>query len=267
MPRHAIGAVDCVFHIPPEMQGSKRRLLLRIAGGNFVASLGALEGAARNRIPVVGCYGTQDLMARWTAEGRPWIYRDRGYFRRGKVASAGLPKGTQEGYWRWHINATQLAQVNRHSSDRFARLGVKLQPWRKGGRHIVIAVPSAHLLAFHSDEGWLERTAAMLRQYTDRPLRIRHKPPPRGGGLPLEQDLDGAHALVTHGSNAAVEAAVMGVPVFVDPVSAAKHVGLTDISKIESPVYPDREAWLAALAYCQFDEREMVSGSMWGLLE
>ena len=43
-------------------------------------------------------------------------------------------------------------------------------------------------------------------------------------------------------------------------------MGQTDFSKIESPVYPERQAWLNSLAYCQFNERELVDGTLWKLL-
>ena len=81
-----------------------------------------------------------------------------------------------------------------------------------------------------------------------------------------QQDLDGAHCLVTHGSNAAVEAAIMGCPVFVHPDSAAALVGRTDLADIERPIYPGRQAWVNALAYSQFNERELVDGTLWRLL-
>jgi hypothetical protein len=249
------------------MQGPKHKLLLGVARGNVVESLQELALAAETRIPVVGCRGTRVLIDRWTVEGRPWIYRDRGYLRRGRMARSGLAAGAGEGYWRWHLGTTQLDRVAPRPSDRFARLGIAARPWRRGGRHILVAEPSATLAVFHGLAGWGERTVAALRRHTDRPILVRPKPPPRGPATPLAADLKDAHALVTHTSNAAVEAAVLGVPIFVDPASAARHVGLTDIAKIETPVYPDRDAWLAALAYCQFSEAEMLDGTMWRLLE
>jgi hypothetical protein len=71
---------------------------------------------------------------------------------------------------------------------------------------------------------------------------------------------------VAHGSIAAVEAVVMGCPVFVHDISAAALVGKTDFSQIENPVYPDREQWLHSLAYCQFNESELVDGTLWRLI-
>ena len=58
----------------------------------------------------------------------------------------------------------------------------------------------------------------------------------------------------------------MGCPVFVTDISAAKFMGLTDFSKIETPVYPERQQWLNSLAYSQFNETELVDGMLWKLL-
>jgi hypothetical protein len=135
-------------------------------------------------------------------------------------------------------------------------------PWTKPGRHIVIAKPSATYDAFHATHSWLDVTIERLKRHTDRPLVIREKLSEK----PLAADLEGAHALVTHQSNAAVEAVIMGCPVFVDPGSAAALVGQTDLSLIEAPVYPDRKPWLCSLAYSQFSERELIDGTLWRLM-
>ena len=65
---------------------------------------------------------------------------------------------------------------------------------------------------------------------------------------------------MTHSSNVAVEAVIAGVPVFVANSSACEPVGMTDFSRIESPIYPNREPWLAHLAYSQFSYEEIESG-------
>ena len=75
-----------------------------------------------------------------------------------------------------------------------------------------------------------------------------------------------AHALVTHSSNVAIEAACLGTPVFVAPTSAAAPVGRVDLADIEMPIYPDREPWLAHLAYNQFSFEEIRSGEAWRML-
>jgi len=149
--------------------------------------------------------------------------------------------------------------------DRWKAAKTPLWPWAKDGRHIVIAEPSETYQRFHGIEGWTARTLAQLKQLTDRPIVIRDKEMQRFGRK-LHEDLKGAHCLVTHGSNAAVEAVIMGCPVFVHPDSAASLVGLTDLKDIEAPIYPDREPWVHSLAYSQFSERELIDGTLWKLL-
>jgi hypothetical protein len=59
---------------------------------------------------------------------------------------------------------------------------------------------------------------------------------------------------------------ILGCPVFVHPDSAAALVGQTDLKKIETPIYPDRQPWLNAISYSQFDERELIDGTVWRLI-
>ena len=59
----------------------------------------------------------------------------------------------------------------------------------------------------------------------------------------------------------------MGCPVFVHPFSAAAVMGETDLSKIETPRYPERQAWLNSLAYNQWNEAELVDGTLWRMLQ
>jgi hypothetical protein len=212
----------------------------------------------------VGC--TPELrpyIDRWKAEGRNWIYWDRGYARR--VFATDLPTGDRGGYYRWHLGGFQLRRIAVRPADRWDALTTPMRPWAKVGRHIVIAEPSPTYERFHGIEGWTERTIAELKTYTDRPIIRRDKEQQRQGRK-LREDLKGAHALVTHGSNAAVESVIMGCPVFVHSDSAASLVGRTDLKDIEQPLYPDREPWVRSLAYSQFNERELIDGTLWRLL-
>ena len=66
---------------------------------------------------------------------------------------------------------------------------------------------------------------------------------------PLAVDLKDCHAVVVHSSNVAVDALLAGVPVFCTVPCAAYRMGYADLSKIESPLYPDdREQWAWNLA-------------------
>lgn len=236
--------------------------IVRAGGQHIVGSVEKIAALPRDTIPIVGC--SPELTATigdWRASRRTFCYWDRGYARR--VFATWLPQGENGGYYRWHINGYQLQSVRDVPDDRWKALKTEVKPWAKNGRHIVIAAPTRTYARFHRCETWIADTIDALARVTDRQLVIRDKESKR----PLQFDLDGAHALVTHGSNAAVESVILGCPVFVHPDSAAALVGLTNLNRIEKPVYPDRQPFLNSLAYSQFNERELVDGTLWRLME
>jgi hypothetical protein len=260
----------CLFQ-PSELKAFKAELFRRIGdkiksqgGSVIVGDAGALDSLPAEVVPIMGCSPyLRPMVDDWRAQGRRFIYWDRGYVRR--VFAASLPHGKDGGYYRWHVDAFQMRKVRGVSADRWASLAIEMQPWRKDGRHIVIAAPSRTYATFHGIENWIADTIDALARVTDRQLVIRDKEHVRNRDL--RRDLDGAHCLVTHGSIAAVESVILGCPVFVHPDSAAALVGKTDLHQIETPVYPDRDPWVRSLAYSQFSERELVDGTLWKLLD
>lgn len=158
-----------------------------------------------------------------------------------------------------------MTKIDDVPADRWKTLKLDqcVKSWRQGGRKIVIA----HTLPDYWNlrglpENWSHRLAAKLERITNRPIVVRDKE----SRMPLDVELEDAHCLMTHGSIAAVEAAIMGYPVFVDASSAAALVGSTNLENIENPVYPDRERWLRSLAYAQFNEAELIDGTLWRLI-
>jgi hypothetical protein len=270
---HGVEVIDpakvCLF-IPAGLKQFKLDLFERI--GRHIVQLGgrverhdaaALDSLPADITPIIGCQPESTaLIAKWRASKRQWIYWDRGYVRR--VFAASLPRGENGGYYRWHCNSFQLQKIRDVPEDRWTSMRTDVLPWKRGGRHIVIAAPSRTYARFHRIESWIADTIDALARVTDRQLVIRDKEHVRN--RPLQRDLEGAHALVTHGSIAAVEAVICGCPVFVHPDSAAALVGQTDLSKIEKPMFPEREQWLRSLAYSQFSEPELVDGTLWRLM-
>lgn len=260
----------CLF-VPGHLKAFKLNLFNRIgatiekSGGGIVrADFAALDRLPDDIIPVVGCTPElKPLIDGWRARGRYFLYWDRGYFFR--VFATDLPPGKDGGMYRWHLNSFAMQQIRDVPDDRWKRNPTSVWPWQRTGRHIVVAEPSETYERFHGIQGWTERTVAALKQLTDRPIVRRNKEMQRSGRK-LHEDLAGAHCLVTHGSNAAVEAVIMGCPVFVHQDSAASLVGRCDLARIEEPIYPDRQPWLNSLAYSQFDERELVNGDLWKML-
>lgn len=259
---------QAALFIPPGLKKFKLDLFERIgrhiqaAGGRTVRhDEQLLTLLPDDVIPIVGCTpALRPLIDEWQARRREFIYWDRGYCRR--VFATWLPRGEGGGYYRWHRNAYQLRAIRDVPKDRWKAMQTDVGPWATKGKQIVIAAPTVTYSAFHGTHTWTADTVAALKKITDRPIVIREK----DSKIPLLDEVRGAHALVTHASNAAVEAVIMGCPVFVHPDSAAALVGKTDISEIETPAYPDRMPWLCSLAYSQFNERELVDGTLWRLL-
>jgi hypothetical protein len=196
--------------------------------------------------------GSPQLIVESMKLGQTWIYLDHGYFHRGHY----------DGHYRVTVNDFQQRELIERQDDRWKKLGVKLKPWKKG-KNVVVCPPSDHVCRLFGMGNWEAETVTRLKELTDRPIVIRKKTDSRT----FQVSIGNAHCVVTSSSLAAVEAAVLGVPVFVDETSAAAPIGLTDLAKIETPVYPDREPWAASLAYGQFTRDEMKDGTCWREIE
>lgn len=258
--------------VPPDLRKFKLDLFNRIAssierlGGRVVRNdERRLLDLPDEIVPIVGCHPPlKAMVADWRAKGRRFVYWDRGYLMRWFATCLPQPESMAASYYRWHVDAYQMQEIRTVPADRWKRLRTEVSPWSKGGRHIVIAAPTETYSRLHGCEDWIARTVTALAKATDRQLVIRDKEQYRR--RPIQMDLAGAHALVTHGSNAANEAVILGCPVFCDPSCAAALVGQTDIGRIETPVYPDRAPWLHSLAYSQFNEAELLDGTLWRLI-
>lgn len=260
------GAADIDFTLQHISRDTVTCYLNRGGGGNpavnaLAASLGCptayAEDGYRPGVAMVWgvLRGSKDIVDEAIRRDAIFYYIDHAYFGRGHQKAYRITR-----------NAFEAGPVRLCPADRIARLGVTLSPWHSGGRAIIVCPPTAYFMEAHDCPDWLDETIAELRRHSDRPIVLREKkgdePLP-----PLAGALADAHALVTHSSNVAIEAAVLGTPVFVSETSAARPVGLSDLSLIESPVRPPRDQWLAHLAYSQFSYAEMQSGEAWDLLQ
>lgn len=266
----ASASEDFLLHVPPSnlRPWMLAAFLNRGGGGNpviraFVEGVGCRIGYAEDEpdelreIPVVwGVLRDSDrILAQACAQAMYFFYIDHAYFDRGHGKSYRITR-----------NAYECGAIRRCPDDRANALGVTLEPWRKSGREVIVCPPTEYFMKAHGCPDWLESTLAELAKVTDRRIVIREKPKPGETAVALLDALKTAHALVTHSSNIAIEAACLGTPVFVAPTSAAAPVGRTELSALEAPDYPDREPWLAHLAYNQFSIDEIRDGRAWRLL-
>lgn len=186
------------------------------------------------------------------------------------------------------------------AADRWENLKVRLFPWRTGKSPrartspiIIIGQTKHGLSSQHVDiYRWYRDVTIRLRSKTRRTIIFRSHPRlsvirssknrrktdvslvrEAAGGLSdfrfstkrlLVDELREAWAVVAFTSNAAVDAAIAGVPTFAcDPACMAWDVSSGDIANIERPTYPDRKPWVHRLAYSQWTIAEMRDGTMW----
>ncbi len=242
-----------------------------------VACVFALKGNAKRILDAYHVMGARTLLF------------DKGLIR----ASTGL--GAPNGYYR--VSIDEFMPLGR--IERMMREGVSPNRWVATGLRprdqvrmkpdwpIIYAGSSQKYCDFHGLGDEHEYAVELLRRNRkkagkDRPLIYRPKPsytgarPVEGANFSRPPEMLGrllpkAHALVTHGSHAAIDAILAGVPAIVLGDGAARPVAGTDLEELrnESLVFPDREkrfAWLAAISYWQYTVSEMVDGTMWRFL-
>lgn len=209
--------------------------------------------------------------------GRHFLFFDKGYLDRANYVRVAIDAWQPLAYFR-----------SARPPDRFERFRLKVDT-RRNGEEILFAGSSQKYANFH-DLGdatkYAERIIHKLRRKTSRPIVYRPKPswaahhpdeckPIEGTrfsspGTPISEELKNCHLLVTHGSNAAVDALLAGVPVMALGSGVFNDMSMgEDYGKIEVPYFPSREKRLQFfydLAYCQFTLKEFKSGEAWAEL-
>lgn len=214
------------------------------------------------------------IMKRCWDDGRDFYYVDSGYF--GNQKSQLNPMGWK--YWHRVVkNNLQHNEIVNRPGDRWERFKQKIEPWKKDGRSILVAAPDEKPCKFYgiTKDEWVKQTVETIKQHTDRPVIVRERAPNRIDRIQnstLKQALDNdVFALVTFNSVAATESVLYGIPAFtLAPSNAAKPVTLQDLTKIDTPYYPDtdkRYAWASHLAYGQFHVSELKDGTAYRMLQ
>lgn len=213
-------------------------------------------------------------------KNQPFLYFDKPYNRKWGT--------TNPEWWRVSINdhspADYLHTVN--FSDQRARQQEWIaRPWRESGEHVLIAGHSAKYSAVYNlpnPNDYAASVIATLKGYTSREILYRSKPSWPGaaaiegaqfvGGARyrIEDDLKGAHAMVTHGSGACLEALLAGIPTIVEGPGIAAGISSRDLSEIENPrLAPMAECQqlLNNLAHFQWRLDEIRRGDIWRSLD
>lgn len=205
------------------------------------------------------------------------VYMDLGYFGRHEG-------GRHAGYHKISVGDRHpLAYFQRrpHDPARWDHFGREVKPWRTADADAPILLAgmgpkAASAAGFRQTNEWETEVVRILRQHTERPILYRPKPswdhPRRIAGtemldadLSIEPQLAASHAIVSHHSNANVEALQLGTPSFCVG-GLALPLSKRALSEIEAPLYPDDEArlqWLADIAWTQFSVAEIAEGLAW----
>jgi hypothetical protein len=197
--------------------------------------------------------------------GKPFMFVDMPYHGRWLPGS-----DYDSSYWR-------VCKNNLHNSDklkvddtRFKSWGVELKPMREG-EHILICPSSesmTRLIHGVSVEEWMVEMFREIRKHTNRPIKARMKPRkngtsgPAAGGIPIEEDLKGCHAVVTLASLSAIDALKEGIQVFsncsMSPSAWCTNRDFSEINKLSNS--DDRIELFSNLAWKQYSISEMRSG-------
>ena len=215
------------------------------------------------------------MIRRLQAKGHRFLYFDKAYNR-------DWPE-----WWRVAIDAhqpTAYLGLMDCPPDRARVQGWASKPWREEGGHIVLAGSSAKYHKLYGLDDPNEYAHAIIRTLQKVTGRaVYYRPKPSWGGAadidgaklinrarhPITDDLRGAHALITHGSNACLEAMLEGVPSIVLGNAVARPISSTTLADIEAPRLADddeRGQLFNNLAYCQWSLEEMRRGPFWEFL-
>jgi hypothetical protein len=215
-------------------------------------------------------------------EKKDFYYIDTGYF--GNFISTGNPGGKKL-FQRVVKNDVQKHWLENHPSDRWDNIckidsRYQWKGWKSGGDKILIIVPNRKACIFYgydtepyvnNEKPWLMNTIDTIKKHTDMEIVVREKGSrsERHHHSIFDALDEGIFATVAFNSIAALESVIYGVPSFVTVQCAASPMALSDLTKINSPYYPDEsliKQHCHSLAYGQFTSEEIENGTAYKIL-
>jgi hypothetical protein len=140
-------------------------------------------------------------------------------------------------------------------AERWASLGVDLQPWRAEGETVILPQRGIGPPGVAMPLRWPSEVARLGR--------VRKHPGAKDAGVPLERDLAKAGQVITWGSGAAIKALAMGIPVFHAFSQWIGALGARPLAQIAKGPRRDDAARLAMferLAWAMAPVDEIASG-------
>jgi len=229
-----------------------------------------LESKNCDKVAFMGVLRGTNLVCKWAQRNKKdFYYIDRPYW--------GESRGTP--YWmRCVKNEHVKTKHESRPDDRYKKYykGDPVIPYHKNGNYILV-VPPSHSMALHFDAPtWLDDTLKILKANSDREIIIREKPfnpksylDDQGRMMPGPSEnkqpekpfeWQKVHAVVTFNSSITIKALHNGVPCFSNFENPCGQICESDFSKIETPMYAEREPVFNSLAYGQFTQEEFRNG-------
>lgn len=168
------------------------------------------------------------------------------------------------------------------------KLNLELKPQKINGEHILLCLQrnGGWSMQGLDVQQWLDQTVIKIRQYSKRKiivrthpgdkkinsiLKINHKNVVLSKNPNLIDDLKDAWATVVYNSSPSVSSVIEGVPVFITDKqpknSQSFEVANLDLSNIENPSLPDRQAWIEKISMCHWNFEELRSGEAWDYIK
>ncbi len=175
-------------------------------------------------------------------------------------------------YFRITKNRLQHTGFGVSNKQRFDDLGIDNRPLRNRGSHIVVCPQSDSFMEtiVGYQGNWASDTMKALGGISKRSVRLRLWSGDKAKlASTLGEDLEGAHALVTWSSAAAITAVLSGVPAFVSKQCAAAPVANLALERMETPIFCGPayiRNWAGVLADNQWTLDEMRRGIAWDAL-
>jgi hypothetical protein len=164
-----------------------------------------------------------------------------------------------------------------------SKLNISLKDYRTQGDHILLCLQrnGGWSMGDYDVVTWAHNTINEIRKHSNRPVVIRAHPGDKASRVYLDSitglnvtisrnaslidDLKNCWAVVNHNSSPVVGAAIEGYPIFVTDTarSQCRDIANTDLSQIERPQLPDRQAWINRISMFHWNFDELKSGECW----
>ena len=123
-----------------------------------------------------------EMVKKLEARMHNYWFTDTPYF--GRFDNSNLKSDNH--YWRICKNRIHAHYIKDCKADRFEKFGMRIKAPNFAGKHVLVCPSSSGIHGYLDTPNWTNETIKQIKRYTDRPIRLRHKPRGRGTSGPSE---------------------------------------------------------------------------------